>query len=66
MAEWERTIMATTEALQRLELQLDERITEAAKKRRRDKAKATILKMTGVLLAAIVTVLVGLQGENFD
>ena len=58
--------MATTEALKVLETQLNERIANTKKKRNRDKLKATLLKMTSVFLAGLVTVLVGLQGENFD
>jgi hypothetical protein len=58
--------MGKKEALQLLETQLDERITDTAKKRKRDKAKATYLKMFSIMLAGIVTVLIGLQGENFN
>jgi len=58
--------MATTEALNLLESHLNERITDTARRRNRDKVKAIVLKLTSVLLAGIVTVLIGLQGKNFD
>jgi hypothetical protein len=58
--------MATTEALAVLESQLNERIADTTSRRNRDKFKATLLKMSNLLLAGVVTVLIGLQGENFD
>lgn len=58
--------MAEKEALSFLETQIDERIADAKKKRNRDKSKSATLKMTSVVLAGVVTVLVGLQGDRFD
>ena len=52
--------MATTEALQQLRSQLDERIQGTSIRRGRDKAEATTRKLAGVALAGVV----GLQGEN--
>jgi uncharacterized membrane protein len=58
--------MAEKEALLFLETQIDERIADAKKKRNSDKSKSATLKMTSVVLAGVVTVLVGLQGDRFD
>jgi hypothetical protein len=58
--------MTTRDALTELESQLNERINTTATRRNRDKVKATLLRISSVLLAGVVTVLIGLQGENFD
>jgi hypothetical protein len=58
--------MGYKEALKSLKDDIEESIKRTQKRRNRDKAKATFLKMSGVLLAGVVTVLVGLQGDQFN
>ncbi len=53
--------MKTEEKLKLIESEIDDRVREFARKRRSDKHWAFGLKVSSVLLAAIITVLLGLQ-----
>lgn len=53
--------MKTEEKLKLIEKEIDDRVREFARKRRSDKYWAFGLKVMSVLLAAIITILLGLQ-----
>ncbi|MGD9374107.1 MAG: SLATT domain-containing protein [Desulfobacterales bacterium] len=53
--------MGINEQFDFLEAEIDERIRDYAYKRKRDKIKAVLLKMLGVIFAAAITILLGLE-----
>lgn len=55
--------MKTEEKLKLIESEIDDRVREFARKRHGDKRRAFGLKVLSVLLAAIITVLLGLKVE---
>jgi len=55
--------MKTEETLKLIEKEIDDRVREFARKRKNDRLWAFGLKITAVLLAAVITVLLGLKVE---